>query len=85
MEVGAGAGAGRGARVARARVCLCMRVASVVVGVVQRPELTEAQKAEINEAWSLFDSDKEGTMDFHELKVRRRGLAPSPTPVRPQS
>ena len=31
--------------------------------------LSEDQKAEIKEAFELFDSDKDGAVDYHELKV----------------
>lgn len=34
-----------------------------------RPELTEEQKVEIKEAFELFDTDKDGSLDYHELKV----------------
>ena len=34
-----------------------------------RPELTEDQKQELREAFDLFDADKTGTIDLHELKV----------------
>lgn len=34
-----------------------------------RPELTEEQKAEIREAFDLFDADGSGTIDIKELKV----------------
>ena len=34
-----------------------------------RPELTEEQKLEIKEAFDLFDTDKDGCLDYHELKV----------------
>ena len=34
-----------------------------------RPELTDEQKQEIKEAFDLFDTDKSGTIDYHELKV----------------
>jgi centrin-3 len=34
-----------------------------------RPDLTEEQKQEIKEAFDLFDTDKSGTIDYHELKV----------------
>jgi Ca2+-binding EF-hand superfamily protein len=33
-------------------------------------ELSEDQKQELREAFELFDSDKTGTIDLHELKVR---------------
>ncbi|KAF9060324.1 hypothetical protein BDP27DRAFT_1273165 [Rhodocollybia butyracea] len=39
-----------------------------------RPELTEDQKQEIKEAFELFDSDKDGQIDYHELKVAMRAL-----------
>jgi centrin-3 len=32
-------------------------------------ELSEDQKQELREAFELFDSDKTGTIDLHELKV----------------
>ena len=34
-----------------------------------RPELSEEQKAEIKEAFDLFDTDKDSALDYHELKV----------------
>ena len=39
-----------------------------------RPELTEDQKQEIKEAFELFDTDKDGKIDYHELKVAMRAL-----------
>lgn len=39
-----------------------------------RPELTEEQKQEIKEAFELFDTDKDGQIDYHELKVAMRAL-----------
>lgn len=35
----------------------------------RRRELREEQKIEIKEAFELFDSEKTGKMDYHELKV----------------
>lgn len=35
-----------------------------------RPELSEDQRAEIKEAFDLFDTDRSGSIDYHELKVR---------------
>lgn len=32
------------------------------------------QKQEIKEAFDLFDTDKTGTIDYHELKVTMRAL-----------
>lgn len=34
-----------------------------------RPQLTDDQKQEIKEAFELFDTEKSGTIDYHELKV----------------
>lgn len=39
-----------------------------------RPELSDEQKQEIKEAFELFDSDKDGAVDYHELKVAMRAL-----------
>jgi centrin-3 len=39
-----------------------------------RPELSEEQKQEIKEAFELFDTDKDGAVDYHELKVAMRAL-----------
>lgn len=39
-----------------------------------RPSLTEEQRNEVNEAFDLFDSDKDGFIDYHELKVALRAL-----------
>lgn len=39
-----------------------------------RPELTDEQKTEIKEAFELFDTDKDGCVDYHELKVAMRAL-----------
>uniref|UniRef100_A0A8C4Q5Q8 EF-hand domain-containing protein n=1 Tax=Eptatretus burgeri TaxID=7764 RepID=A0A8C4Q5Q8_EPTBU len=35
----------------------------------KRKELTDEQKQEVKEAFDLFDTDKDGTIDYHELKV----------------
>ena len=35
----------------------------------KRRELTSEQKEELREAFDLFDSDKDGVIDYHELKV----------------
>ena len=40
----------------------------------RRQELTDEQKQEIKEAFELFDTDKTGTIDYHELKVAMRAL-----------
>ena len=40
-----------------------------------RPELSEEQKQEIKEAFDLFDSEKTGQIDYHELKVSSSACA----------
>lgn len=40
----------------------------------QQQELSEDQKQEIKEAFELFDTDKDGSIDYHELKVAMRAL-----------
>lgn len=37
-------------------------------------DLTEEQKQEIKEAFDLFDTEKQGSIDYHELKVIMRAL-----------
>lgn len=37
-------------------------------------DLTDEQKQEIKEAFELFDTDKDGAIDYHELKVAMRAL-----------
>jgi centrin-3 len=39
-----------------------------------RQELTPEQKQEIKEAFDLFDTDKDNSLDYHELKVAMRAL-----------
>ncbi|GIQ87054.1 hypothetical protein KIPB_009019, partial [Kipferlia bialata] len=34
----------------------------------RRQDLSEEQKHEIREAFDIFDSDKSGRIDYHELK-----------------
>lgn len=43
-------------------------------GRQQRIELTEDQRLEIKEAFDIFDSDKSGTIDRHELRVAMRAM-----------
>lgn len=40
----------------------------------QQASLTEDQRQEIKEAFELFDTDKDGAIDYHELKVALRAL-----------
>ena len=42
--------------------------------VQAKPELTEDQKQELREAFELFDANKTGSIDLHELKVLMRAL-----------
>ena len=37
-------------------------------------ELTEDQRLEIKEAFDIFDSDKSGSIDKHELRVAMRAM-----------
>ncbi|KAL7066340.1 putative centrin protein [Cryptosporidium serpentis] len=39
-----------------------------------RNEISEEQKQEIKEAFELFDTEKTGKIDYHELKVAMRAL-----------
>ena len=38
----------------------------------KRTDLSEEQKQEIKEAFDLFDTDKSGSIDYHELKVKEK-------------
>lgn len=40
----------------------------------KRRELTEEERQEIREAFDLFDTDKDGLLDYHEFKVALRAL-----------
>ena len=46
-----------------------IRFLSFLLSSGKRQELTEEQKQEIKEAFDLFDTDKSGSIDYHELKV----------------
>ncbi|USP81504.1 uncharacterized protein yc1106_08778 [Curvularia clavata] len=43
-------------------------------GAASFAELTEEQREEIGEAFNLFDLDKDGYIDYHELKVAMKAL-----------
>lgn len=45
-----------------------------IIGEQLKPELTEDQKQELREAFELFDANKTGSIDLHELKVLMRAL-----------
>ncbi|XP_063694941.1 centrin-3-like [Bolinopsis microptera] len=53
-----------------------MQMAEVKLGKrsKKRRELTNEQKEELREAFDLFDSDKDGVIDYHELKVAMKAL-----------
>mmetsp|Transcript_52948 Transcript_52948/g.64880 ORF Transcript_52948/g.64880 Transcript_52948/m.64880 type:complete len:178 (+) Transcript_52948:66-599(+) len=40
----------------------------------KRPELSDDQKIEVKEAFELFDTEKTGMIDYHELRVAMRAL-----------
>mmetsp|Transcript_13412 Transcript_13412/g.34325 ORF Transcript_13412/g.34325 Transcript_13412/m.34325 type:complete len:135 (-) Transcript_13412:10-414(-) len=40
----------------------------------RKRELTDEQRAEISEAFEIFDSNKDGKLDYYELKVALRAL-----------
>lgn len=40
----------------------------------KKREVSEEQRQEIKEAFELFDTDKDGAVDYHELKVALRAL-----------
>ena len=44
---------------------------------VPRKPLSDEQKAELKEAFDLFDTEKQGRIDSHELKVRARAELPA--------
>ncbi|KAI5454061.1 Calcium-binding component of the spindle pole body (SPB) half-bridge [Naganishia albida] len=46
----------------------------IPVGGQQQRQLSEEQKQEIKEAFDLFDTDHDGAIDYHELKVAMRAL-----------
>lgn len=48
--------------------------AAAAAAAVHSPLLSEEQKQEVKEAFELFDTDKDGSIDYHELKVAMRAL-----------
>jgi centrin-3 len=46
--------------------------------VAARSDLTSDQRQEVKEAFDLFDGDKDGYIDYHELKVAMRALGFEP-------
>ncbi|PWN50034.1 putative CDC31-spindle pole body component, centrin [Violaceomyces palustris] len=56
-----------------------LHVGSSGVGIHSRgnpssADLSDEQRQEIREAFELFDTDKDGAIDYHELKVAMRAL-----------
>eukprot|EP00043_Microstomoeca_roanoka_P027311 m.14123 g.14123 ORF g.14123 m.14123 type:complete len:169 (+) comp7514_c0_seq1:202-708(+) len=49
-------------------------VSSLPSASKKRRELTEDERHEMKEAFDLFDTDKDGCLDYHELKVAMRAL-----------
>ena len=47
---------------------------STSVAAQARRNLSEEQRAELKEAFDLFDTEKSGKIDYHELKVARRAM-----------
>lgn len=43
-------------------------------GAAQLAQLSEEQREEVGEAFALFDLDKDGRIDYHELKVAMKAL-----------
>ena len=43
-------------------------------GTKKKRELSEQQRREIKDAFELFDSNKDGALDYHEFKVALRAL-----------
>lgn len=58
----------------RAQASVRKGFSSNKAGKSGKPELTEEQRAEIREAFDLFDTDGSGTIDAKELKVAFRAL-----------
>ena len=50
------------------------RPTSASIPSQSRPTLSDDQRQEIKEAFELFDTDKDGAIDYHELKVAMRAL-----------
>ena len=55
-----------------------MSVATKRKAASQKVDLTEEQKADIKEAFSLFDTQSSGVIDCKDLKVAMRALGFEP-------
>lgn len=56
-------------RLPRTMLVPCSLDQLIPLSQAARPDLTEDQRAEIKEAFELFDTDGSGAIDYHELKV----------------
>jgi Ca2+-binding EF-hand superfamily protein len=61
-------------RLERERLARESRLASSAMDAQALASLSEEQREEISEAFNLFDLDKDGQIDYHELKVAMKAL-----------
>jgi Ca2+-binding EF-hand superfamily protein len=61
-------------RLERERAARSERERMEATGATSLAELSEEQREEISEAFNLFDLDKDGYIDYHELKVAMKAL-----------
>ncbi len=61
-------------RLERDRLARESRLASSAMDAQALASLSEEQREEISEAFNLFDLDKDGFIDYHELKVAMKAL-----------
>ncbi|KAJ4381758.1 Calcium-binding component of the spindle pole body (SPB) half-bridge [Didymella sp. IMI 355093] len=61
-------------RLERERLARESRLASNAMDAQALASLSEEQREEISEAFNLFDLDKDGFIDYHELKVAMKAL-----------
>ncbi|KAF1930052.1 EF-hand, partial [Didymella exigua CBS 183.55] len=61
-------------RLERERLARESRLASSAMDAQALAALSEEQREEISEAFNLFDLDKDGYIDYHELKVAMKAL-----------
>ncbi|OCK77196.1 EF-hand [Lepidopterella palustris CBS 459.81] len=61
-------------RIERERAAQAEQQRMEQAGQNQLAELSEEQREEINEAFALFDLDKDNYIDYHELKVAMKAL-----------
>ncbi|KAJ4984618.1 cell division control protein 31 [Stagonosporopsis vannaccii] len=61
-------------RIERERLARESRLAASTMDAQALASLSEEQREEISEAFNLFDLDKDGYIDYHELKVAMKAL-----------